>query len=167
MPAIEQFLSGPSESRRILRKKSKRDGQGNDGRLREERRKSWVGDVLFVFFPSFAKRQQLTRILPVPFLPMSRYSSFLKSYQDTLRLHDSLAQNRLKFATRLTEMADELAALAKEMEKTRKTHKDTGLRYERLLQDADLAMEKVRIPTCSPREEDEEPYETRTEETTI
>lgn len=41
-------------------------------------------------------------------------------------------------------MADELGGLAKEMEKARKMHKETGARYERLLQDADLAMEKAK-----------------------
>lgn len=47
---------------------------------------------------------------------------------------------------RLNEMGDELAGLGKEMEKARKQHKETGSRYEKLLQDADLAMEKVRGP---------------------
>ncbi|KAL7414594.1 GTPase activating protein [Mrakia frigida] len=70
--------------------------------------------------------------------------SFLKAYQDTLRIHDSLAQQRLKFAQRLNEMGEELSHLAKEMEKTRKQHKDTGTRFERNLQDADLTMEKAK-----------------------
>jgi hypothetical protein len=95
-------------------------------------------------FPISSLYSESPSLTPHCVLLAGGFSSFVKAYQDTLRLHDSLAQNRFKFATRLTEMADELSTLAKEMEKTRKAHKDTGMRYERLLQDADLAMEKVR-----------------------
>lgn len=37
-----------------------------------------------------------------------------------MRLHESLAENKLRFAQRLNEMSDELATLAKEVEKNRK-----------------------------------------------
>jgi hypothetical protein len=46
--------------------------------------------------------------------------SFVEAYNATLRVHDTLAQNRLKFAQRLIEMSDELINLAKEGERLRK-----------------------------------------------
>ncbi|CED84616.1 Chimaerin and related Rho GTPase activating proteins [Phaffia rhodozyma] len=70
--------------------------------------------------------------------------SFLKAYNDTLRVNDLIAQQRLKYAAKLNEMGEELVSLGKEIEKARKQHKETGSRYERQLQDADLAMEKAK-----------------------
>jgi hypothetical protein len=46
--------------------------------------------------------------------------SFVNAYQASLRLQDALAQNRLRFAQRLSEMSDELVVLAKEGERLRK-----------------------------------------------
>lgn len=46
--------------------------------------------------------------------------SFVNAYQASLRLQDALAQNRLRFAQRLSEMSDELLVLAKEGERLRK-----------------------------------------------
>lgn len=37
-----------------------------------------------------------------------------------MRVHETLADNRLRFALRLNEMSDELATLAREVEKNRK-----------------------------------------------
>jgi hypothetical protein len=48
------------------------------------------------------------------------YSTFVNAWQTSMRLHERMAENRLKFAQRLTEMSDELAALVKEVEKNRK-----------------------------------------------
>ena len=42
------------------------------------------------------------------------------AYQQSLRLQDTLAQNRLRFSQRLNEMSDELLGLAREGEKLRK-----------------------------------------------
>jgi hypothetical protein len=80
-----------------------------------------------------------------------------------MRIHERMAENRIKFSQRLSEMGDELAALVKEVEKNRKivcphlTHslvrrrierqpqtKELASRYERALQDAELATEKTK-----------------------
>lgn len=37
-----------------------------------------------------------------------------------MRVHEMMAENRLRFAQRLNEMSDELATLVKEVEKNRK-----------------------------------------------
>jgi len=38
-----------------------------------------------------------------------------------MKIHEVMAENRIKFAQRLNEMSDELANLAKEVEKNRKS----------------------------------------------
>ena len=48
-------------------------------------------------------------------------SSFVKAWQSTMKIHEIMAENRIKFAQRLNEMSDELANLAKEVEKNRKS----------------------------------------------
>jgi hypothetical protein len=37
-----------------------------------------------------------------------------------MRIHETMAENRIKFSHRLNEMGDELSALVKEVEKNRK-----------------------------------------------
>jgi hypothetical protein len=44
----------------------------------------------------------------------------VEAYNATLKVHDTLAQNRLKFAQRLIDMSEELMNLAKEGERLRK-----------------------------------------------
>ncbi|KAF8749114.1 Fes/CIP4, and EFC/F-BAR homology domain [Rhizoctonia solani] len=51
------------------------------------------------------------------------------------------------------EMSDELASLAKEVERNRKNAKDLGARYERALQDAETAMEKAKARVSAVTEE--------------
>ena len=46
--------------------------------------------------------------------------TFVNAWQATLRVHELMAENRLRFAQRLNEMGDELANLAKEVDKNRK-----------------------------------------------
>ena len=48
------------------------------------------------------------------------HRSFVEAFNSTLRVHDTLAQNRLRFAQRLIEMSEELTNLAKEGERLRK-----------------------------------------------
>lgn len=48
------------------------------------------------------------------------YRSFVVAWQNTLKTHENVAENRLRFAQRLNEMSEELANLAKEVDKTRK-----------------------------------------------
>ena len=48
------------------------------------------------------------------------YSSFVNAWQTTMKIHEIIAENRLRFASRLNEMSEELANLAKEVDKNRK-----------------------------------------------
>lgn len=44
----------------------------------------------------------------------------MASYQQSLKVQEQLAQNRIRFSTRLNEMCDELLGLAREGERMRK-----------------------------------------------
>lgn len=46
--------------------------------------------------------------------------SFVSAWQSSMRIHESMAENRLRFAQRLNEMSEELATLVKEVDKNRK-----------------------------------------------
>lgn len=48
-------------------------------------------------------------------------SSFVNSWQATMKIHEVMADNRIRFAQRLNEMSEELANLAKEVDKNRKS----------------------------------------------
>ncbi|KAH9971731.1 GTPase activating protein [Lactifluus volemus] len=68
--------------------------------------------------------------------------SFVNAWRTTMKIHDIIAENRLRFASRLNEMSEELATLAKEVDKNRKATKDLATRYERNLQDSEVTTEK-------------------------
>ena len=70
--------------------------------------------------------------------------SFVSAWTSTMKIHEILGETRVRFAQRLAEMGDELASMAKEVERNRKNAKDLGVRYERALQDAEAAMEKAK-----------------------
>lgn len=80
----------------------------------------------------------------------------MSAYQQSLKVQETLAQNRLRFAGRLNEMNEELQALAREGEKQRKLvsgrrgnphltlqHKDNGTRYQSILQESEAVMDKA------------------------
>lgn len=83
----------------------------------------------------------------------------MQAYHSSLRLQNQVAENRIRFSQRLNEMSDELLALAREGEKLRKLvschlqrrggsqanaqHKENGIRYQSILQESEVAMEKV------------------------
>ncbi|CAO1637231.1 unnamed protein product [Parajaminaea phylloscopi] len=70
--------------------------------------------------------------------------SYVTSYHTILATHEQLAESRLKFAQRLAEMSDELSNLVKEVDRNRKSARDTGSRLERNLLDAEQGVEKAR-----------------------
>lgn len=68
--------------------------------------------------------------------------SFVSAWMSSMRVHEVMAENRLRFAQRLNEMSDELANLVKEVDKNRKQTKDLATRYERALQESESLTEK-------------------------
>lgn len=46
--------------------------------------------------------------------------TFVTAWQSALRIHEQMADNRLRFSQRLNEMSQELSTLAKEVDQNRK-----------------------------------------------
>ena len=53
-------------------------------------------------------------------LLQKKLRSFVSSWQSSMRVHEMMADNRIRFSQRLNEMGDELSTLVKEVEKNRK-----------------------------------------------
>ncbi|KAJ7281564.1 Rho GTPase activation protein [Mycena rebaudengoi] len=70
--------------------------------------------------------------------------SFVASWQSAMRIHESVGESRMRFSQRLNEMSEELATLAKEVEKNRKQTKDLATRYERALQESETVTDKCK-----------------------
>ncbi|KAF8159815.1 hypothetical protein B0H34DRAFT_782440 [Crassisporium funariophilum] len=70
--------------------------------------------------------------------------SFVSAWQQSMRVHEMMAENRIRFSQRLNEMGDELSNLAKEVDKNRKQTKDLATRYERALQESEGITEKCK-----------------------
>ncbi|KAJ9474960.1 RHO GTPase-activating protein RGD1 [Pseudozyma hubeiensis] len=74
----------------------------------------------------------------------AKAGTFVKSWHSIVKTHETIAENHLRFASKLSEMSDELSNLSKEVDKSRKQAKDTGMRLEKNLQDAEAGVEKAR-----------------------
>ena len=48
-------------------------------------------------------------------------STFVNAWQNSMRIHEALGENRIRFSQRLNEMSEELANIAKEVDKNRKS----------------------------------------------
>ncbi|KAG8832673.1 hypothetical protein FRC17_000892 [Serendipita sp. 399] len=71
--------------------------------------------------------------------------SFSAAWERAMRLHETIAENRLKLSANLAEMSDELSSLAKEIDKNRKQVKDTHTSYERILLESEATMDKAKM----------------------
>ncbi|EPQ31318.1 uncharacterized protein PFL1_06843 [Pseudozyma flocculosa PF-1] len=74
----------------------------------------------------------------------AKAGSYVGSWQSMMKTHEAVADNRIRFASKLTEMSDELNNLAREVDKSRKQTKETGQRLEKNLTDAEVGVEKAR-----------------------
>ncbi|KAG1585018.1 hypothetical protein G6F48_007530 [Rhizopus delemar] len=70
-----------------------------------------------------------------------------------LKVHENIGSQRIRFATSITESAEDLLTLSKHIEKDRKKIKDAGLHYEKQVQEADLQLEKSKQKFESTNEE--------------
>ncbi|KAG7093520.1 hypothetical protein E1B28_007194 [Marasmius oreades] len=70
--------------------------------------------------------------------------TFVTAWQTSMRIHDTMGDNRIRFSQRLNEMSDELGTIVKEVDKNRKSTKELATRYERALQEAEGHTEKSR-----------------------
>jgi len=85
--------------------------------------------------------------------PDARQGSYAKQLEETVRIHDRIADNGLSFAGSLHQMNEDLLELAGAMERGRKHWKQTGLSAEKRVHDAELLMEKAKTKYDSMAEE--------------
>jgi hypothetical protein len=69
---------------------------------------------------------------PVHRVEHNHFRTFVAAWQSTMKLHDTMAENRIRFAQRLNEMSEDLATLAKEVDKNRKQVMLHSIHYTRL-----------------------------------
>ncbi|KAM0749509.1 RhoGAP-domain-containing protein [Meredithblackwellia eburnea MCA 4105] len=86
-------------------------------------------------------------------LSEGKSGSYVQSWLSLLRTHELLGDNRLKFATQLNDMGEELLGITKEVEKSRKANKELGTRLERGLAEQDTLVDKARTRFDSAAEE--------------
>ncbi|KAE8257732.1 hypothetical protein A4X13_0g2159 [Tilletia indica] len=79
--------------------------------------------------------------------------TFVSAWHNVLKTHEQLGESRLRFSNQLSSISDELNTLAKEVDKSRKTARETGLRLERSLQEAETGVDKARSRFDSTAEE--------------
>lgn len=79
--------------------------------------------------------------------------TFVHAWQSTMKIHEIIGDNRIKFAHRLNEMSEELNALSKEVDKNRKNTKELATRYERALMESETTTEKSKVKVESTAEE--------------
>lgn len=74
----------------------------------------------------------------------AKAGTFVNTWQTFMKTHETIGENRIRFGQKLAEISDELVNLAKEVDKNRKYARDTGMRLEKNLTDAELSVEKSR-----------------------
>ncbi|KAI8329762.1 Rho GTPase activation protein [Chlamydoabsidia padenii] len=71
-----------------------------------------------------------------------RSSTFGSAWSSSLKVHENIGDQRIKFASDIVEVADDLQLLVKDTEKARKQAKDNATKQEKILADTELALEK-------------------------
>ncbi|SAL95699.1 hypothetical protein [Absidia glauca] len=73
-----------------------------------------------------------------------RSGTYGDAWISMLKVHETIGDQRVKFAGNITEVADDLQLLYKDTERGRKQVKDTGGKHEKMLGDADASLEKIK-----------------------
>ncbi|CEG72035.1 hypothetical protein RMATCC62417_07664 [Rhizopus microsporus] len=68
--------------------------------------------------------------------------SFGTSWLSFLKVHEKIGEQRMKFASDIVEVADDVQIMCKDTEKGRKQIKELGLRHEKNRVDAEITLEK-------------------------
>lgn len=76
--------------------------------------------------------------------PECRQGTYARSFEETTRIHGRMAENGLQFSLALQQMHDDLTELGNNMDRGKKHWKQTGLAFERKVQDAEMLVEKAK-----------------------
>ncbi|KAF7732372.1 hypothetical protein EC973_005268 [Apophysomyces ossiformis] len=71
-----------------------------------------------------------------------RSGTYGNAWVSILKVHETIGEQRVRFAANITDVVEDLQLLYKDTEKGRKQVKDVGLKYEKMLADADVSLEK-------------------------
>lgn len=71
------------------------------------------------------------------------YSTYGIVWTQFLKVHETIGDQRVKFASDIAEVADDVQIMCKDTEKSRKQVKEIGIRHERNRLDAESSLEKV------------------------
>lgn len=71
------------------------------------------------------------------------YRTFGDVWISMLKVHENIGNQRIKFAASISDSAEDLLSLGRNIEKDRKKIKDAGMHYEKLVSDSDFLLEKV------------------------
>lgn len=75
----------------------------------------------------------------------ARSGTYGASWKGMLRAQEALSENRFRFATKLTNISDDIALLVRDAERQRRQHMDMGSRLEKALLDAEANVDRARI----------------------
>ncbi|KAF7724834.1 hypothetical protein EC973_000719 [Apophysomyces ossiformis] len=73
-----------------------------------------------------------------------RSGTYGDAWTSILKVHETIGEQRIKFAGDITEVADDLQLLYKDTEKGRKQAKEMGLKHEKALNDAEISLGKCK-----------------------
>ncbi|KAI8333049.1 Rho GTPase activation protein [Chlamydoabsidia padenii] len=73
-----------------------------------------------------------------------RSGTYGDAWVSMLKVHETIGDQRIKFASNITEVAEDLQLLYKDTERGRKQAKDAGGKYEKMLGDANTTLEKTK-----------------------
>ncbi|KAI9146568.1 Rho GTPase activation protein [Paraphysoderma sedebokerense] len=74
-----------------------------------------------------------------------KQGTFIESLRQTSKVHELIANNRLKFSQFVSEVADDLNTAFKDTERSRKQLKEAGEKHEKHLSQSEAALEKARM----------------------
>ncbi|ORX58178.1 RhoGAP-domain-containing protein [Hesseltinella vesiculosa] len=93
----------------------------------------------------YAKQMvKLSQSMSDTFKSYPRSSSFGNAWTSFLKVHETIGEQRQKFSSDVTEVADDLQLLIKDTEKARKQAKDAGAKQEKVLMDGEATLEKTK-----------------------
>lgn len=76
--------------------------------------------------------------------PDARQGSYIRSFEETLKVHDRMTDASAQFATNMFEMASELQQMAEVADQGRKRSKHEAIDAEKRVRDAEVAMHRAR-----------------------
>ncbi|ORX89803.1 RhoGAP-domain-containing protein [Basidiobolus meristosporus CBS 931.73] len=82
-----------------------------------------------------------------------KVGTFGDSWGNFIKYHEAIGENRVKFASTINEVGDNLSAAYKEHEKSRRQLKENGLKLQKHLHEAESNLEKAKIKYSMQSEE--------------